>query len=128
MIHTILAVFAMLVAHLGMPATLTRSLELSTIATDIASAAADVDERITLVNVCVHESRCHLDAVGDHGAARGPWQVHAHRVDAAKAFEFVRWSYAVCGVGDLALFAGCGRCGSCPEISASLLDPSLPRR
>jgi hypothetical protein len=78
------------------PADVPRLRELTTIAEDIASTDADETEAEVLVAICIHESRCHLRAVGRDGSI-GPWQVR-------------------------------GRCGSCPEIAASLIDPTLPRR
>lgn len=103
-----------------------RAIELANVAADIASTDASESEALTLVTTCVHESRCHTNAVGDHGAARGAWQVHGRDVGARAALARVRWSVRACG--DLSLFAGFGRCGGDPAVLASLLDPALPRR
>lgn len=113
------------------PSTAARSEELVEIATDIAGTDATEGEARLLVSICVHESRCSLKAVGDGGSAKGAWQVHSARggaedVGAAAALAKVRWSYAICG--DLSAYAGCGRCGACPEIVRSLVDPKIPRK
>lgn len=101
--------------------------ELVAIAMDVDSTDATEGEAVLLATVCVHESHCRLKAVGDSGKARGPWQVRGQKdVGAGAALAKVRWSYGVCG--DLSLYAGCGRCGACPEIVKSLEDPTLPRR
>ena len=108
------------------PQTWPRVEELAAIAADIASTDATDEEAELLVDICIHESRCSLKAVGDGGRARGAWQVRGKDASAAEALRRVRWSYAICG--DLSAYAGCGRCGSCPNIVKSLGDPSLPRR
>jgi len=96
-------------------------------ATGTALGAPATEEEVRLlVGIAVHESRAPLHAVGDGGLSKGPWQVRGPRHDATAALERVRWSYRICG--DLSAFAGCGRCGSCPEIVKSLGDPTLPRR
>lgn len=118
----------MLVAHLGQPHDLARAIELSNLAVEVAETGATDDEAAELVAACIHESRCHTKAIGDGGQARGAWQVHGRDASATEALRRLRWSERACGVGDLSLFAGCGRCGACPEIVASLLDPTLPRR
>lgn len=100
--------------------------ELAGIAADIASTDASEEEARLLVAICVHESRCHTKAVGDGGLSRGAWQVRGRDVGAAGALAKVRWSKAICG--DLSAYAGCGRCGSCPEVVKSLGDPGVPRR
>jgi len=123
-----LSLLLMLLAHLGQPRDLARAVELANVAADVASTDATEDEAAELVTACIHESRCHPTAIGDGGAARGAWQVHGRDADARGALARLRWSERACGVGDLSLFAGCRRCGACPAIVASLLDPSLPRR
>jgi hypothetical protein len=103
-----------------------RLAELELVALDIASTDASEEEAEVLVSVCLHESRCHLRARGDGGHALGPWQIHGPDPSAAEALRRLRWSWGACG--DLSLYAGCGRCGACPDVVASLLDPTLPRR
>ncbi len=101
--------------------------ELATLAADVASTDATTDEAELLVAICVHESHCHLRAVGDGGRARGPWQIHGRDTSAAAALARIRWSMAACG--NLSFYAGCGRCGACPDgLLDSLMDPTLPRR
>ena len=104
--------------------------ELVELAQDVASTDATEEEAVVLVNICVHESRCSARAVGDGGRSRGAWQVRAARgvvgTGAAAALAKVRWSRKICG--DLSAYAGCGRCGSCPDVVRSLMDPKLPRR
>ena len=101
--------------------------ELANIAADVASTDATTDEAELLVAICVHESHCHLRAVGDGGRARGPWQIHGRDTSAAAALARIRWSMAACG--NLSIYAGCGRCGACPDgLLDSLMDPTLPRR
>ena len=108
------------------PSDVTRLAELSAIAADVASTDADETEGELLVAVCVHESRCRAHAVGDSGAARGPWQVHGRDVSAREALSRLRWSLRACH--DLSLFAGYGRCGGDGAVLESLMDPTLPRR
>jgi hypothetical protein len=125
----ILSLVLMLVSALGQHDAHSRPVELANVAAEIAATDATDDEAAELVTACVHESRCHAGAVGDGGQARGAWQVHGRDASAAEALRRIRWSERVCGgPGHLELFAGCGACGRCPEIVASLLDPSLPRR
>lgn len=104
----------------------TRTEELAAIAWDVASTDATEEEGLLLAKIAIHESRAHLHAVGDGGLSRGAWQVRGRDVGAAGALAKVRWSRRLCA--DLSAYAGCGRCGSCPEIVASLGDPALPRR
>ena len=121
-----LALVLLLLSHLGRPRTLERAVELANVATLIAVTDADEDEARALATIAIHESRASLRAVGDGGSAHGPWQVRGPDASADRALYLVRWSVAACG--DLSLYAGCGGCGRCPEIVASLLDPTLPRR
>jgi hypothetical protein len=108
------------------PHTAVRIDELASIAMEITETDATEDEGFLLVGICIHESRCTRGAIGDGGRSRGAWQVRGRDVGAAAALAKVRWSYGVCG--DLSLYAGCGRCGSCPDIVQSLEDPTLPRK
>lgn len=108
------------------PADIPRLTELATIASDIGAATTDETDAEVLVAECVHESGCRLHAVGDGGAARGPWQIHGRDLSAREALARTRWSMRACG--DLSLFAGFGRCGGDPAVLSSLLDPTLPRR
>ena len=63
---------------------------------------------------------CHLLGLASPGG------VHAHQ-DHAAALARIRWSMAACG--NLSIYAGCGRCGACPDgLLDSLMDPTLPRR
>jgi hypothetical protein len=107
------------------PRSLRRLTDLETVALDIASTDATAEEAETLVAVCVHESGCRPRAVGSDGSV-GAFQIRKGPGTAAEALRRLRWSASVCG--DLSLYAGCGRCGACPEIVASLVDPTLPRR
>ena len=102
-----------------------RAVELEDIAVDIGSTDASEVEAEMLVSICLHESHCRLDAVGDGGRARGPWQVRLGRPDARTALERVRWSYKTCR--SLGMYA-CGRCACDPAVLASLQDPTLPCR
>jgi hypothetical protein len=108
------------------PHTAVRIDELASIAMEITETGATEDEGLLLVGICIHESRCTRGAIGDGGLSRGAWQVRGRDVGASAALAKVRWSYGVCG--DLSLYAGCGRCGSCPDIVRSLEDPTLPRK
>lgn len=110
------------------PSNVTRLTELVTIAADIDSTDATEVEVEELVAICLHESRCHLRAVGDGGKSLGPWQVQGGGDSAAVALAKLRWSERICGVGGLAPYAGARRCGDVPWVVASLLDPTLPRR
>jgi hypothetical protein len=114
-----------LLQYLGAPHSMGRAIELANVAADIASTDATESEAELLAAICIHESRCHVAAVGDGGRARGPWQVHGRDGSAREALSRVRWSYQGCG--DLSLFAGFGRCGGRPEVLESLIDPSRPR-
>jgi hypothetical protein len=102
--------------------------ELVTIAADLESTDASDVETEELVAIEVHESRCHLNAVGDGGASKGPWQVQRGDPSAAGALAKLRWSESICGPGGLAPYAGARRCGDVPWVVASLLDPTIPRR
>lgn len=108
------------------PTNVTRLTELSEIAKDIASTDATETEAETLVAICLHESRCHLKAVGDGGKSKGPWQVQQGDPSAATALSKVRWSMTLCG--NLAAYAGAKYCNAVPWTVQSLLDPTLPRR
>jgi hypothetical protein len=121
-----LALVLMLLSHFGRPRTLERAVELANVSALIAATDATETEAATLVAIAIHESRASLRAVGDGGSARGAWQVRGSDASVEQALRLVRWSVATCG--DLSLYAGCGGCGRCPEIAASLLDPTLPRR
>ena len=123
MIHSL--VYALLVLWLH-PRTADRVEELVSIAADVADTDATEGEARLLASIAVHESRATVRAVGDGGLSRGAWQVRGRDVSAAGALAKVRWSYRLCA--DLSAYAGCGRCGSCPAIVASLVDPTLPRR
>jgi hypothetical protein len=128
---TVIALVLMLVHALGERDAHTRPVELANIAAEIAATDATDDEAAELVTACVHETGCRYGVESRDGrGAKGPWQVEGSRdVSAKEALRRIRWSERVCGgPGHLELFAGCGACGRCPEIVASLLDPSLPRR
>ena len=121
-----LSLVLMLLAHLGHPKTIERAVELANVAADIASTDASDNEAALLVAICLHESNCHREAIGDGGKSRGAWQVRGRDVSAAGALAKVRWSMRVCG--NLAPYAGARRCGDVPDVVASLIDPTLPRR
>ena len=104
-----------------------RLTELVAIAADVASTDATEVEAEELSAICVHESRCHLAAIGDGGKSLGPWQVQGGRHDAAGALARLRWSVGICGVGGLALYAGARHCGDVPRVVRSLLDPTIAR-
>jgi hypothetical protein len=108
------------------PANVKRLSQLVTVAADIASTDASVEEAELLAAIAIHESMVVPGAKGDGGKAIGAFQVRGKDGSAREALRRVRWSYAVCH--DLSAYSGCGRCGSCPEIVASLQDPTLPRR
>ena len=110
------------------PRNVGRLTELVTIASDVASTDASDVEAEELVAICIHESRCHLGAIGDGGKSRGPWQVQGGRHDARGALDRLRWSEGLCGPGGLAPYAGARRCGEIPWVVASLLDPTIKRR
>lgn len=123
---SIVSIVLMLCHWLGVASTPERAVELGNVAILIASTDADADEAALLAAVCIHESRCALGAIGDGGLSRGAWQVRGRDASVTAALRNLRRSRRICG--DLTLYAGCGNCGSCPEIVASLQDPSLPRR
>jgi len=128
---TTLAILYLLLTHLGHPKTIARAVELANVAADIAGTDATEDEAAELAMIAIHESRAHRAAVNDrdHGGRRvGAWQTGGDDPSAEAALRLLRWSERACGKGDASLYAGCGRCGACPEIVASLLDPTLPRR
>jgi hypothetical protein len=125
---TTLAILYLLLAHLGHPKTIERAVEISNTAAKIAWTNADADEAAELATIAIHETGCVDHPAWDGSACFGEWQVCGERTDAGAALELLRWSERTCGKGDLSLYAGCGRCGACPEIVASLLDPTLPRR
>jgi hypothetical protein len=108
------------------PRNVRRLTELERVAIEIASTDASEAEAELLAAICLHESRCHTHAVGDGGKAYGAWQVRGGPPTAVEALRRVRWSWQACG--DLSLYAGCGWCGRCPEVVASLQDPTLARR
>lgn len=126
------ALVLMMIAHLGQPHTidraLDRALELANVASDIASTDATETEAAELVAICIHESRCTPHAVGDGGAPGGAFQVRGRDISAIGALAKLRWSERLCGPGGLAPYAGGRRCGDVPEVVASLLDPTIPRR
>jgi len=109
-----------------------RLVELVDIAQQIVSTDADEAEGETLAAVAIHETGARIFRHGTHSlvtdgrGAFGPWQVVGGPPTAAEALRRVRWSVGLCG--DLSLYAGCGRCGACPDIASSLWDPTLPRR
>ena len=109
------------------PSNVARLKELAAIAVEIARTDATETEAEELVAICIHESGCRTRAKGRDGSV-GAWQIHppAKAYDAAEALARVRWSVDTCG--DLSLYAGCGRCGTCPAIVESLVNPTLPRR
>jgi len=106
------------------PLSAARVSDLINVAGDIASTDATEVEAELLAAICIHESRCTPKAKGLDGSV-GAFQVHGGP-GTAEALRRVRWSYGICG--DLSLYAGCGRCGACPEVVDSLTDPSLPRK
>jgi hypothetical protein len=110
------------------PSNVRRLSELATIASDIAHTDATIDEALELAAIAVHESRAHLHAIGDGGRSHGPFQIQGGPPTAREALLRLRWSQQRCGVGDLSLYAGFGRCGVRPDVSASLLDPTIARR
>jgi hypothetical protein len=100
---------------------------LQAVAVDIAKTDADEQEALGLVKIAIHESGAKVKAIGDGGRAFGPFQIRGGRdYSATEALRRYRWSVEACG--DLSLYAGCGRCGACPDIITSLEDPALPRR
>lgn len=114
-----------LLLHLGQPRSIRRAIDLANVAADIASTDASESEAEALAAIAIHESRATWHVTGDHGQAFGPFQVRGPDASAREALRLLRWSTGVCG--DTSLYAGCGRCGACPAIAASLVDPTLPR-
>jgi hypothetical protein len=102
-----------------------RAIELEDIAVDIGSTDASMVEAEELVAICLHETHCRLDVVGDGGRSVGPWQVRNGPPTAKEALRRVRQSLAA--AGDLSYYA-CGKKQCDPRILESLLDPTLPRR
>jgi hypothetical protein len=104
--------------------------ELQQIAVLIAKTDADEEEAVGLAAAAFHETGAVLtDKRGDGGKSKGPFQVQGplgRDHGATTALVVYRWSVATCG--DLSLYAGCGRCGACPEIVVSLADPTVERR
>jgi hypothetical protein len=108
------------------PRNVKRLAELTEVARQVAVTDASDEEAELLVAICIHESRCHLSAVGDGGKSIGAWQVQGGDPSAVGALAKLRWSLSLCG--NLAPYAGGKRCGDVPWVVASLADPSLPRR
>ena len=124
MYETILA-FLLLTLHPN-PTNVRRLTELAQVAADIASTDATQDEARMLAAIAVHESNARPAAVGDGGHSRGAFQVWDGPPTAREALKRLRGSLEACGTAEL--YAGCKRCGGCPRIAASLVDPSIPRR